>query len=123
MKYRRSAKLYFNKWLTSRKTQEIRELLKEFARLQNYFAENYENEVPHRSKFSFLTKETVHKCMEDTGTFCPYGMVQQTIMDAYGQIKSAHSNAERKNGYHRPTFSAKRMLLNDYSVALEEVKP
>lgn len=121
MLYRRSCKIYFSKWITERKRNELREILSEFARIQTYFADNYENVIPEVSKFTLIHAEYINKAIKETGTFFSARMVKQAFADAYGQIQSAKSNMKnRKNIYYRPSFSGKRMLLSECAVHLEE---
>lgn len=123
MKYRRSVKLYFKKWLTKAKLDELQEIREEFARIQTYFAENYEDKIPEQTKYDFMHAEYVQKCLKDTNTFFSARMIKQAFADAYGEILSAKHNMERRNNtYYRPSFRGKRILLTSYALSLEESK-
>ena len=58
MKITRSSKGYFNKWLTHKKQQELKELLVGHARICNYFVEKYENEIPQKKKFDLSVHDS-----------------------------------------------------------------
>ena len=69
MKFSRSSKCYFNKWLTKKKMSEIQELLDEYARVCNYIVEKYQEEIPSSrkedkdkgpSKYAFCKKERAY---------------------------------------------------------------
>lgn len=118
---RRSCKIYFRKWLTRKKCEEVKEILQEFARVQYYFAQAYEDQVPDKTKFTFLHKEYIKEIKDALSSPLSARLIKQAIADAYGQIQSAKSNMPRRNGvYYRPTFSAKRALLTSCSAVLEK---
>lgn len=121
MKYRRSVKLYFKKWLTKAKLDELQEIREEFARIQTYFAENYEDKIPEQTKYTLIHAEYIQKCIKDTNTFLSARMVKQAFAEAYGAISSAKHNMERRNNtYYRPSFRGKRILLSECSIKLED---
>ena len=117
MKITRSSKCYFNKWLTHKKQQELKELLVEYARICNYFVEKYENEIPEKRKFDLLHAEHIQSCIQETDTFLTARLIKQAFSDAYSAIQSAKSNAENRKDkkYFRPTFDSKKMILSECS--------
>ena len=117
MKITRSSKCYFNKWLTKSKMSELKDILKEYARVCNYFVEKYENEVPTKNKFDLLHAEHIQTCISETKTFLTARLVKQAFSEAYGAIQSAKSNAENRKDkkYFRPTFNGKRMVFSECS--------
>lgn len=115
MKIIRTSKCYFNKWLTKKKLRELDEILKEYARICNYFVENYENDIPQLSKYDLDKTANIHKCIEDTKTFLSVRLVRQAFHEAYGNVRSAKSNVKNKNGYYRPIFDGHSMLLSENS--------
>ena len=117
MKITRSNKCYFNKWLTQSKMSELNDILKEYARICNYFVETYENEIPLKKKFDLLHAEHIQSCIKETETFLTARLIKQAFSEAYGAIQSAKSNAENRKDkkYFRPTFNSKKMILSECS--------
>ena len=117
MKITRSSKCYFNKWLTQKKMSELKDILKEYTRICNYFVEKYENEIPTKKKFDLLHAEHVQSCIEETKTFLTARLVKQAFSEAYGAVQSAKSNAENRKDkkYFRPNFYGKKMILSECS--------
>lgn len=117
MKIIRSSKCYFNKWLTQSKMSELKDILKEYARICNYFVETYENEIPEKKKFDLLRAEQIQSCIQETNSFLTARLIKQAFSEAYGAVQSAKSNAERRKDkkYFRPTFNGKKMVLSECS--------
>lgn len=117
MKITRSSKCYFNKWLTQSKMSELKDILKEYARICNYFVETYENEIPEKKKFDLLRAEQIQSCIQETNSFLTARLIKQAFSEAYGAVQSAKSNAERRKDkkYFRPTFNGKKMVLSECS--------
>lgn len=117
MKITRSSKCYFNKWLTQSKMSELKDILKEYARICNYFVETYENEIPEKKKFDLLHAEHIQSCIKETETFLTARLIKQAFSEAYGAIQSAKSNAENRTDkkYFRPAFNGKKMILSECS--------
>ena len=117
MKITRSSKCYFNKWLTQSKMSELNDILKEYARICNYFVETYENEIPEKKKFDLLRAEQIQSCIQETNSFLTARLIKQAFSEAYSAVQSAKSNAERRKDkkYFRPTFNGKKMVLSECS--------
>ena len=117
MKITRSSKCYFNKWLTQSKMSELNDILKEYARICNYFVETYENEIPEKKKFDLLRAEQIQSCIQETNSLLTARLIKQAFSEAYGAVQSAKSNAERRKDkkYFRPTFNGKKMVLSECS--------
>ena len=117
MKIIRSSKCYFNKWLTQSKMSELKDILKEYAHICNYFVETYENEIPEKKKFDLLRAEQIQSCIQETNSFLTARLIKQAFSEAYGAVQSAKSNAERRKDkkYFRPTFNGKKMVLSECS--------
>lgn len=117
MKITRSSKCYFNKWLTQKKKQALKEVLVEYSRICNYFVETYENEIPEKSKMTLCLAEHIQRCIMETQTFLTARLVKQAFSEAYGAVQSAKSNAERRKDkkYFRPMFYGKKMVLSECS--------
>ena len=117
MKITRSSKCYFNKWLTQSKMSELKDILKEYARICNYFVETYENEIPEKKKFDLLRAEQIQSCIQETNSLLTARLIKQAFSEAYGAVQSAKSNAERRKDkkYFRPTFNGKKMVLSECS--------
>ena len=117
MKITRSSKCYFNKWLTQSKMSELKDILKEYARICNYFVETYENEIPEKKKFDLLRAEQIQSCIQETNSFLTARLIKQAFSEAYGAVQSAKSNAENRKDkkYFRPTFNGKKMILSECS--------
>ena len=117
MKITRSSKCYFNKWLTQSKMSELKDILKEYAHICNYFVETYENEIPEKKKFDLLRAEQIQSCIQETNSFLTARLIKQAFSEAYGAVQSAKSNAERRKDkkYFRPTFNGKKMVLSECS--------
>ena len=117
MKITRSSKCYFNKWLTQSKMSELKDILKEYARICNYFVETYENEIPEKKKFDLLRAEQIQSCIQETNSFLTARLIKQAFSEAYSAVQSAKSNAERRKDkkYFRPTFNGKKMVLSECS--------
>ena len=117
MKIIRSSKCYFNKWLTQSKMSELNDILKEYARICNYFVETYENEIPEKKKFDLLRAEQIQSCIQETNSLLTARLIKQAFSEAYGAVQSAKSNAERRKDkkYFRPTFNGKKMVLSECS--------
>ena len=117
MKIIRSSKCYFNTWLTQSKMSELKDILKEYARICNYFVETYENEIPEKKKFDLLRAEQIQSCIQETNSFLTARLIKQAFSEAYGAVQSAKSNAERRKDkkYFRPTFNGKKMVLSECS--------
>ena len=96
---------------------ELKDILKEYARICNYFIETYENEIPEKGKFDLLHAEYAQKCIQETSTFLTARLIKQAFSEAYGAVQSAKSNAENRKDkkYFRPTFNGKKMLLSECS--------
>ena len=117
MKITRSSKCYFNKWLTQSKMSELKDILKEYARICNYFVETYENEIPEKKKFDLLRAEHIQSCIKETETFLTARLIKQAFSEAYRAVQSAKSNTENRKDkkYFRPTFNGKKMILSECS--------
>ena len=117
MKITRSSKCYFNKWLTQSKMSELKDILKEYARICNYFVETYENEIPEKKKFDLLRAEQIQSCIQETNSFLTARLIKQAFSEAYSAVQSAKSNAENRKDkkYFRPTFNSKKMILSECS--------
>lgn len=117
MKITRSSKCYFNKWLTIKKQQELKEILAEYFRLGNYFIEKYENDIPQKTKFDLLKAEYIQLCIQETNTFFTARLIKQAFSEAYGLVQSAKSNAENRDDkkYFRPMMYGKQMILSECS--------
>lgn len=117
MKITRSSKCYFNKWLTIKKQQELKEILAEYSRLGNYFIEKYENDIPQKTKFDLLKAEYIHLCIQETNTFFTARLIKQAFSEAYGLVQSAKSNSEKRKDkkYFRPRMYGKKMILSESS--------
>lgn len=111
MKIVRSSKCYFNKWLTKKKQEELRELLEEYAKACNYFVETFEEQIPSKKKFDLILAKYRHEYMEKSGTFLTSTLIQQAFAEAYGAVQSAKSHEK----YHRPIFKGKSMTLTNAS--------
>ena len=117
MKITRSSKCYFNKWLTQSKMSELKDILKEYARICNYFVETYENEIHEKKKFDLLRAEQIQSCIQETNSFLTARLIKQAFSEAYSAVQSAKSNAENRKDkkYFRPTFNSKKMILSECS--------
>ena len=96
---------------------ELKDILKEYARICNYFVETYENEIPEKKKFDLLRAEQIQSCIQETNSFLTARLIKQAFSEAYGAVQSAKSNAERRKDkkYFRPTFNGKKMVLSECS--------
>ena len=119
MKYKRGAICHFNKWITKKKQEEIKELLQEYARVGNYFISTYENIIPEKSKFDLLMAEHIQKGIKETGTFLSARLVKQCFAEAYALVLTAKhfvgSGACGDNVYHSPHMYGKRMVISECS--------
>ena len=114
MKINRSSKCYFDKWLTNKKKAELKEILKEYSRICNYFVWKYENDILAKSKFELCGAKYTNLCVIETGTFLTIGIISEALYEAYGAVQSAKSNAENRKDkrYFRPKFYGKKMTLS-----------
>ena len=117
MKITRSSKCYFNKWLTQKKQQDLKELLGEYSRVGNYFIEKYEDDIPQKKKFDLLKAEYIQRCIQETNTCLTAILIKQAFSEAYAAVQIAKSNAENRKDrkYFRPVMHSKKMTLSECS--------
>lgn len=120
MKYNRSSKIYFTKWLTQKKLAEVHSFLDEYAKAVNYFIEQYESVVPQKKKFDLLRKEAIHDFVGVTGSWLSHRAIKNAFAEAYGMVKSAKSNTKhRKDGkYFRPVHYGKKAILSQTNASI-----
>ena len=114
MKIHRSSKCYFNKWLTTKKKQELKEILVEHSRIVNYFIRKYENDIPQKKKNELLLANYIQECISDTKTFFTARMVKNCFSEGYGMIQSSKSlSTSMGKKYVSPKHYGKRMILSE----------
>src|SRR5574344_1175258 len=114
MKIHRSSKCYFDKWLTQKKIQEIKDILKEYSNACNYFVKNYEDSVCSMTKFDLTNSKYIQKYIEETGSFLTARLIKDAFNEAYGAVKSAKSISKNRkdNKYFSPKFYGKRIVIS-----------
>lgn len=117
MKITRSSKCYFNKWLTQKKQQDLKELLGEYSRVCNLFIEKFESQIPEKAKFELTKAKYIQPFIKESNTFLTARLVKQAFSEAYGAVQSAKSCASRRvdKKYFRPSFNGKKMILSECS--------
>lgn len=114
MKIRRSSKCYFNKWLTTKKKFELKEVLVEYAHIVNYFIERYENDIPQKERKHLLLANYIQECISTTKTFFTARMVKNCFAEGYGMVQSAKSlSASTGKKYASPKHYGKKMVLSE----------
>src|SRR5574344_439673 len=114
MKIHRSSKCYFDKWLTQKKIQEIKDILKEYSNACNYFVKNYEDSVCSMTKFDLTNSKYIQKYIKETGSFLTARLIKDAFNEAYGAVKSAKSISKNRkdNKYFSPKFYGKRIVIS-----------
>lgn len=124
MKINRSSKIYFNKWITAAKQQQINSFIKEYARIVNLFIEGYEEIIPETKKFDLMIANHIQPMITKSETWLSARAVKNAFSEGYGMVKSAKSNAiSMKTKYYRPKHYGKKAILNENNnIQSEEVK-
>lgn len=106
--------MYFSKWLTDKKKQEISSVLNEYARIVNYFIEKHEDKVGEVRKLDLLYASYIQECISETNTWLSARMVKNAFAEGYGMVQSAKSNAKNRTDkkYFRPHHYGKKAILS-----------
>jgi transposase len=110
MKIQRSSKLYFDKWLTQKKKDRISVILKEYAKICNWFIDNYD--IKEKRKFDFLNKEIAAICKEETKTWLAYNMISNAISESYGMLRSYNAKKEKGLKCSKPVHYGKSITIS-----------
>ena len=113
MKIQRSSKIYFNKWLTQKKSIHIKDLIDEYSKVVNYFINKYESVIPFKKKFDLLLAVEIQGCIKETRTWLSARLVKNSFAEGYGMVKSARSNATEKKKYVTPVHYGKTIILSE----------
>jgi IS605 OrfB family transposase len=115
MKINRSSKCYFNKWLTQKKKDELKEVLLEYSRVVNYFIVTYEKDTPSNTKFDLCKAGYIQECIATLDTFLTARLIKNAFQEGYGMVQSAKSNAENRKDkkYSRPVHYGKKITLSE----------
>ena len=108
MKIKRSTKCYFDNWLTQKKKNILKDIFEEYTRVVNWFIQEFEKEIPDKSKYQLLTKENLHKI----DSWFSYRMKSCAFAEAYNYIFGAKKLSEKINKkYIRPVYKGNKLLL------------
>ena len=112
----RSCKCYFSKWLTKKKKAEIKEIITECNKIQNYFVNSYENNIPELSKYNLTSATVIQKCIKDTETFLTARLIKQVFWNTYGIISAAKERANKQQEeYKTPKLPKSTVTLSECS--------
>lgn len=118
MKFYRTCRCHFGKWLTKKKKEELKEILAEFVRLKKYFAEKYGYSVSNIPVSNFTLASNLYQCDTDTNTFLTHRMIKQAFCDAYATLKG--NQLLKEEGYIKKSssvcFKSLSMGLSECSV-------
>ncbi len=110
MKINRSSKIYFKKWLTQKKKDEINLLLLEYSKIVNYFIENYKNS--EEKKFDLLLASHIQHCIKETGTWLTARMVKNAFSEGFGMLQSYYSNLKENPKHSLPKHTGRKATLS-----------
>lgn len=126
MKFSRSSKCHFNKYLTTEKKNKIKVLLKEYARIVNYFIETYEKEILEQEKpkkLNYLYASYIQEGISYCNSWLSARMVKNAFAEAFGMIMSAKEVAKAlKRKYFRPKHYGKKAILSQ-TIASVDLEP
>lgn len=112
MKVQRSSKIYFSKWLTSKKKEQIALILDEYSRVVNYFISHYQAKVATQSKKELLYAIYIQDCIEATGTWLSARMIKNAFAEGYGMVQSYQSNLAKNIKHKPPVHTGKKAILS-----------
>jgi len=113
MKIQRSSKIYFTKWLTLKKQEQIKTIIQEYSKLVNYFIDTYKNDIPKASKLELLLAKYIQKGISDTDTWLTARMVKNAFAEGYGMVQSYKSNLENNDKHKEPVHTGKKITLSE----------
>lgn len=114
MKYQRSVKCHFRKWITESKSKRIREFLMEMHRVVEWCIEHHEaNILGGMQKFDVLDAMNLHEC----DSWLSQRAKKNAFAEAYGLILSCkRSSEERKVKYKTPKHNPNRIMLSEQNI-------
>jgi len=112
MKINRSSKLYFKKWLTQQKKNQIKIILAEYSKIVNYFITTYRDQVPGLLKKELLLAKHTQLCIINTSTWLTARMVKNAFTEGYGMLQSYKSNLKNDKSHSLPKHTGKKAHLS-----------
>lgn len=116
MKYVRTTKCYFSKWLTTSKKQKVAEFLQEMCRVVNWCIENYDILIIEgMKKYELILAENLSRC----DSWLTARAKKNAFMEAYGLvIGNFRSSKALNNPYSRPKHSGCGVYLSENNVSI-----
>jgi len=115
MKITRGVKSNYRKFLTKKKQKQLDLIMEEYSRIVNAYIGRFQKMVPRESKMELLKAKNIHTIK----SWLSNRMMKSAMLEAYGMIKSAKSNAKkRKQNYIRPRHRGKNMLLSENNITI-----
>lgn len=116
MKYTRSTKCYFSKWLTASKKQKVSEFIGEMSRVVDWCIENFEESIIQgMKKPSLLLAENLSKC----DSWLTARAKKNAFAEAYALVIGTYRSCKELNKpYSRPKHSGDRIFLSETNATI-----
>lgn len=116
MKYNRSSKCHYTKWITAEKQEAIKELLYETHKVTDWSLNKYHLSVAHcgMEKKQLLLAQNLHQC-EDT--WLTARAKKNCFAEMHGLVSGTKASAdELKKEYKKPKHNPSRIMLSSTNV-------
>ena len=118
MRYTRSVKCNYSKWVTEQKLASVREFLLEIHRVVEWCIEHHENDILNgMKKGSLLLAENLHRC----DSWLTQRAKKNAFAEAHALVLGTKRSADAlKKAYHRPKHDPKRVMLSMTNVEIQQ---
>ena len=117
MKYTRSSKCHYLKWLTAEKQAAIKELLEETHRVTSWAIDKFHNSIAHTGmeKKELLLASNLHQC----DSWLTERAKKNCFAEAHALVLGTKRSAdELKVEYRKPTHSPHRIMLSSTNATI-----
>jgi len=118
MKYTRSAKCYYSRWLTAEKQQSIKELLFETHKVALWAVDKHHLSIAHcgMQKKELLLAQNLHQCPD---TWLTERAKKNCFAEAHGLVLGTKRSAdELKATYKKPKHNTNRIMLSSTNATI-----
>jgi len=118
MKYARSAKCYYSRWLTAEKQEATKEFLSETHRVTSWAVDKHHLSIAHcgMKKRELLLAGNLHQCPD---TWLTERAKKNCFAEAHGLVLGTKRSAdELKATYKKPKHSPNRIMLSSTNATI-----
>ena len=118
MRYTRSVKCYYSKWVTEQKKSSVREFLLEMHRVVEWCIEHHENDILNgMKKAQLLLAENLHRC----DSWLTQRAKKNAFAEAHALVLGTKRSADAlSKAYHRPKHDPNRVMLSMTNVEIQQ---